>query len=278
VGSGETSRTTERVPPVSGPTRIPVLMYHRVGVPHAPDDRTYCITPARFESHMRALEGAGYTAVPIETLVAWLEGCSAKLPARPFVLTFDDGFADLHRHAWPLLHDLGWPATIFLVTGLIGDHDRWMQLPGRHRPRTPLLTAAQVAEMAAAGIRFHSHSSTHADLVTLSGDALTEEIARSRQRLGELLGRPVDCFAYPFGHHDERVVAAVKAAGYRAAFSVLSGFNQRDADRWRIRRLDVFGTDTPRELLRKVRLGTNDGSLRAACRYYWRRLLPRAGH
>ena len=83
-------------------------------------------------------------------------------------------------------------------------------------------------------------------------------------------------FAYPYGHHDERVVAAVEAAGYRAAFSVLTGFNRRDVDRWRIRRLDVYGTDTPRALLRKIRLGTNDGSLRAVFGYYRQRLLTRA--
>ncbi len=254
--------------------RIPVLMYHRVGVPHGTNDRIYCVTPERFESHMQALVSAGYEPVSIEAFVAWLDGASVALPHRPFVLTFDDGFADLHRHAWPLLRRLGWPATVFLVAELVGDHDRWMQKPGGARPLTPLLDSKQVREMATDGVSFHSHSSAHADLVALGEDALRSEIIGSRQRLGELLGHPVDFFAYPYGHHDDRVVAAVKAAGYRAAFSVLSGFNRRDVDRWRIRRLDVFGTDTPRELLRKIRLGTNDGSLKAACRYYWQRLLP----
>lgn len=262
--------------PGSEPSRIPVLMYHRVGAPHAPDDRVYCIPPDRFASHLHALDGAGYTPIPIETFVDWLDGSNPKLPARPFVLTFDDGFADLHRHAWPLLRELGWPATVFLVAGQIGGHDRWMQSPGRTRPLTPLLEPAQLSEMAATGMSFHSHSATHADLPTLADEALTEEIAGSRERLGALLGGPVNFFAYPYGHHDERVVAAVEAAGYRAAFSVLTGFNRRDVDRWRIRRLDVYGTDTPRALLRKIRLGTNDGSLRAVFGYYRQRLLTRA--
>lgn len=277
MGEREMAGASQAASPDSGPDRIPVLMYHRVGTPHAADDSTYCITPKGFESHVRALANAGYIPIPIETFVSWMDGASTALPAHPFVLSFDDGFADLHQHAWPILRDLGWPATIFMVSDLIDGHDRWMQSPGRTRPRTPLLGAAQISEMAAAGIEFHSHSSTHADLPTLSDEALSAEIGGSRQRLGELLGRPVDFFAYPYGHHDERVIAAVKAAGYRAAFSVLSGFNRRDVDRWRIRRLDVFGTDTPRELLRKIRFGTNDGSLRAVFRYYRQRLLPRAG-
>ncbi len=119
-----------------------------------------------------------------------------------------------------------------------------------------------------------SHSTNHRSLRGLGDAELEDEVAGSRSRLQALLGIPVEFFAYPYGHHDERVVTAVKAAGYRAAFSVLSGFNRRDVDRWRIRRLDVFGTDTPRQMLRKVRLGTNDGSFKAACGYYWQRLLP----
>ena len=83
-----------------------------------------------------------------------------------------------------------------------------------------------------------------------------------------LLGRPVDYLAYPYGHVDERVVRAARSAGYRAAFSTQPGFNRRDVDRHRIRRIDVFGTDTPAMLMRKVRLGTNDGTLSGFARYY----------
>lgn len=268
--------TTQRGRATDPTVRIPVLMYHRVGVPHDADDATYCITAERFASHVQALADDGYEAVALETFVAWLADARVRMPAKPFVLTFDDGFADLHRHAWPMLRERAWPATVFLVAGLIGGHDRWMQRPGGRRPPTDLLDADQILSMANGGISFHSHSSNHLDLVALSDDVLVDEVAGSRRLLGELLGHPVDFFAYPFGRHDSRVVAAVKSAGYRAALSVLPGFNRRDVDPFRIRRLDVFGTDTARQLLRKIRLGSNDGSVTAAWRYYGRRLLSRA--
>jgi hypothetical protein len=67
---------------------------------------------------------------------------------------------------------------------------------------------------------------------------------------------------------DERVVAAARRAGYRAAFSTQPGFNRPGADPFRVRRIDVYGTDTPAMLLRKVRLGTNNGSLMNLARYY----------
>jgi hypothetical protein len=90
--------------------------------------------------------------------------------------------------------------------------------------------------------------------------------------LSQLLGHEVDYIAYPFGHLDARVEAATRAAGYRAAFATQPGFNRRDVNRFRIRRLDVFGTDSPAKLLRKIRFGSNDGSLMNIVRYYLDRL------
>ena len=257
--------------------RIPVLMYHRVGAPRAGEDRTYCITPAAFRAHMNALASAGYRAISTAEFVDWLDGVPGSIGSRSFVLTFDDGFSGLYDHARPVLRELGWPATVFLVAGMIGGDDSWAMAAHPTWPPSPLLDAAQIAAMSADGFSFHSHSLGHRSLGGLADSELEDEVAGSRARLQALLGGPIDFFAYPYGHHDERVVAAVKAAGYRAAFSVLSGFNRRDVDRYRIPRLDVFGTDTPRQLLRKIRLGTNDGSLATACAYYWRQLLPRVG-
>jgi hypothetical protein len=68
---------------------------------------------------------------------------------------------------------------------------------------------------------------------------------------------------------------AARQAGYRAAFSTQPGFNRRDVNRFRIRRMDVFGTDTPAMLLRKIRLGSNAGSLGHVISYYLNRLKNR---
>jgi hypothetical protein len=73
----------------------------------------------------------------------------------------------------------------------------------------------------------------------------------------------------------DAVIEAVASAGYRAAFSMRSGFNRREMEPWDIRRLDVFGTDTAGGLLRKVRLGTNDGSWTGSARYYVRQIAAR---
>lgn len=254
--------------------RIPVLMYHRVGDAKNAWEARYCIAPAAFEAQMRTLAARGLQAVTARALVDWLEGGPA-LPPGAFVITFDDGFRGVMEHALPVLQRLGWPMTMFLVSDLIGEEDHWTRTSNPDGRTFPLLTADEVQSMRARGCDFHSHTRRHPSLPKLDDATLAAELNGSRQRLQALLDEPVELLAYPFGHVDDRVEAAARAAGYRAAFSVQPGFNRPDVNRFRIRRLDVYGTDTPAMLLRKLRLGSNDGTLRHAAGYYWRRVSAR---
>ena len=251
-----------------------VLMYHRVGEARNTWESRYAISPSRFEAHMLALKKSGFQAVAADALVDWLEG-GRSLPAGSFVLTFDDGFRGVKDHALPLLQRLDWPFTVFLVSSLIGGEDIWTRDSNPHGTTYPLLSAEEILDMRRSGVTFHSHTCSHASLPSLDEERLTVELAASRTALQDLLRRPVEFLAYPFGHVDERVASAAKQAGYRAAFSTQPGFNRQDMDRFRIRRIDVFGTDTPSMLLRKMKLGTNDGSVSNLARYYLERARSR---
>lgn len=255
-------------------SRLPVLMYHRVGEADNDWERKYCVSPERFAAQMRALEARGWKAIGLDTFFAALDG-GLELPQRSFLLTFDDGFLGVHEHAAPILSALGWPATVFLVSSLIGKRDSWCEAHNPSGATYPLMDAGQIRELQGQGFRFESHTRSHADLPTLDDDALRAELAGSRADLEDLLGNRIDYLAYPFGRYDERVLKAARAAGYAAAFSTQPGFNRHDIDRFRLRRLDVFGTDTPAALVRKVQLGSNDGSLGNAFRYGANRVLAR---
>jgi peptidoglycan/xylan/chitin deacetylase (PgdA/CDA1 family) len=254
--------------------RITVLMYHRVGEAQNDCERRYCVSRERFASHMQALERRGMRPCRVEEFVDWLSG-AGTLREGSFVLTFDDGFLGVYEDAYPLLARMGWPATVFLVSGLIGRRDEWTVRENPGGRTYPLLGRAEIEEMARGGFSFHSHSRTHSDLRRLDHRALTEELVGARRDLEDLLGRSVPFLAYPYGWHDENVVEAVKASGYTAAFSTQPGFNRREADRYRIRRLDVYGTDTAAAVLRKVAFGSNDGSWWLPVKYYTDRLAAR---
>ncbi len=251
--------------------RVPVLMYHRVGEARSSWEARYAIPAERFAAHMLTLARSGYRAVSIDSLVEWLEG-GAALPDGAFVLTFDDGYRGVYEYALPVLEHMKWPFTVFLVSDLIGKEDFWSAEANPEGKTYPLLNSEDILTMQLRGCSFHSHSRSHEKLPSLDDVALTDQIWGSRQALGERLGAELAYLAYPYGQFDERVIAATKSAGYRAAFSTRSGFNQRNNDLFSIRRIDVFGTDTPAMLLRKIRLGTNDGSLKSLLNYYLRRI------
>lgn len=262
--------------PSGDANRIAVLMYHRIGDAGNVEERRYSVSPRRFESHMLALERCGMQPCSIEGFFDWLEG-RRVLAHGSFVLTFDDGFLGTYEHAFPVLARMQWPAAVFLVSSLIGKTSLWA---GREDPRGrhhPLLGQREIFDMMRGGFSFHSHSRTHADLTALPRDMLLAELAGSQRDLENLLGPSIRFLAYPHGKHDENVIEAARACGYKAAFSVQPGFNRQDVDRYRVRRIDVYGTDSAAALLRKMRFGTNDGSWTQSLRYYASRVgaLPR---
>jgi len=258
----------------SGASRVPVLMYHRIGEARNAWESKYCVSPERFAAQMHLLAKQGFRAVSIDDFVNWANR-KKELPDNSFLLTFDDGFLGIYDYALPVLRELAWPATVFLVSGLIGTRDEWCRTENPSGQSHPLLGLREIEAMVNFGFGFHSHTRHHKRLPDLPDAELTDQLAGSRQELADMLGTPIDYLAYPYGLYDTRVIDATRAAGYTAAFSVQPGFNRFDVDHYRIRRLDIFGTDTPSMLLRKVKLGTNDGSLRHAAGYYLERLASR---
>jgi len=250
--------------------RIPVLMYHRVGEPNSVAD-IYCIRPGDFAAHIRALAEAGYQAVSIEDFHAWHQG-TKQLPTGAFVLTFDDGFTGVHEFAAPVLQELKWPATVFLVAGKLGGQSDWEVTTNEPMHAHPLMDTLQLLSLVKQGFSLHSHSLLHRDLTKLPPLALADDLSRSRFLLAETFGHEPSFIAYPYGRHNQAVREATQNAAFKLAFSVESGFNRPGENQLQIRRLDVFGNDTPTMLLRKIRLGANDGSLAYLLRYYFHRL------
>lgn len=251
-------------------------MYHRVGTSRNEWESRSCITPGQFAKHMHHLAKQEMHACSLTDFFAWLDR-KKTLPEGSFLLTFDDGFMGVYEHAAPVLQELNWPATVFLVSGLIGKQDEWYQTQNPSRATFPLLALEHICAMRETGFTFQSHTRLHPDLTTLSDDDLTEELAGSRQDLEDLLGEQVRYLAYPYGRFNENVLDTTRAAGYEAAFSTQPGFNRRDVNPYRIRRLDVYGTDTATMLARKVFFGSNDGSWQQTYRYYKGRVAGKLG-
>lgn len=117
-----------------------------------------------------------------------------------------------------------------------------------------LLSLDQIREMAAAGVEFGSHTLTHPWLPSVDDHRLLREVRDSKLRLEDLLGVEVPCFAYPFGAVDQRVRAAVVAAGYRLAFTTRAGLNWWN-DPFCIHRAEIGERDSLLDFVMKLRTG-----------------------
>lgn len=198
-------------------TRIPVLCYHRVGGPL--ELGVTRIAQSVFARQMTALAEAGWRTLTLEQFAVSLPTPHSP---RSFLLTFDDGYASLADNAYPLLAELGFTATTFLITDYVGKINGWdVQYTWR---RLPHLTWDQIARWQGRGFDFASHAATHRRLTWLSPAAAEDELSRSRatltSRLGADAGRAV---AYPFGAVDSRIVALARTVGYELGFGGVRG-------------------------------------------------------
>ena len=229
-----------------------------------------------FARQMRWL-AANYDVVPLERLVNRVaSGDNLRGMA---AVTFDDAYAGVFEHAWPLLQNLGLPATVFVVAQAPGsDTDFWWDHPGVLRVysdarRQRWLTALRgdgaaivasldhnghngaiplrppracrpadwktIADAAQSGFTVGAHSATHRSLPTLGRIDLDHEVVESRNVIARHTGKPPEFFAYPYGLTSDHVREVVRTAGYRAAFTLERGRNIAGVDPWALRRLNV---------------------------------------
>ncbi|WP_345044296.1 polysaccharide deacetylase family protein [Streptomyces sannanensis] len=207
-------------------------MYHAVG--HRPAEAAYglSVSPEAFAEQMELLSEHGFTPLTTAELAGtWRR--SGPLPARPVLITFDDGYEGVHRHALPALVKHGFPSTLFVSTGwLRGPYDEGGALD-------TMLDWGQVRELVGAGTEIGGHSHSHPQLDQLDDERLWYETVRCREILTEELGeRPVS-FAYPYGYSDRRVRQAVRRAGYAQSLAVGNALAERRQGPYALRRVTV---------------------------------------
>ena len=213
--------------------RTVVLCYHSIGSGASP----LCLPAQDFRAQVELLAESGFDFVSFGGLADSLAG--GTLPGRPTaVLTFDDGFADMHDVVWPILSELGVTATCFVTTGLMQGEpsvlESFAQLA--QSPSECFLTSAQVAELAHAGCEIGAHTHTHRNLMHLGAEETADELRRSKATLEDVTGSVVRVLAYPFGryglHFTDGTARIARDLGFDGAAAVANrGVGRRDRDR-----------------------------------------------
>jgi peptidoglycan/xylan/chitin deacetylase (PgdA/CDA1 family) len=217
-----------------------ILMYHKVNdLPGNP----LTMPVSLFDEQMDQLGDLGYTVVGLESVLAhYVDG--DPLPNKAVLITFDDGYHDNLENAARVLRKYGYPAVLFVPIGYLGDP---LPLPHEeHLAAQGILNRTidwdEVAELEQAGIRIESHGISHRPLADLEVDEAAREIALSKFRLEERLGRPVRAFSYVKGseaHYKPVHLSLVRQAGYDLAFTAVSGANSPATDPLQLRRYNI---------------------------------------
>ena len=197
--------------------RAPVLCYHRVGGPL--ELGVTRVGRSVFARQMMALARDGWRTV---TLDEFASPRTAHRAPRTFLLTFDDGYASLADHAYPVLADLGFTATTFLITDYVGKTNSW---DVRYTwNRLAHLDWPTIQRWQERGFTFASHGATHRRLTWLSDAEVREDLQRSRALLADRLGaEAARAVAYPFGAVDQTVIEAARSAGFSLGFGGVRG-------------------------------------------------------
>jgi peptidoglycan/xylan/chitin deacetylase (PgdA/CDA1 family) len=243
--------------------RVVVLCYHSVH-PSLPYSSA---APNLFAEHLAWLV-ENCRCVPFSEVLAARDSPGTGQPV--VAITFDDGYADNHEFALPLLVEHGIEATFFLTAGFV-DRDRstlerFRFLREVDDEMIQPLTWGQVAEMLHAGMHVGAHSYHHPNLARLAERELAYEVTHSKRIIEDRIGREISTMAYPFGrpkvHVSPPVLEAVRRAGFGfAGTTVTRGLMARDQPLAIPR---FIATQNPVEVLREKVLGSWDlvGTLR----------------
>ena len=249
---------------------IPVITYHNIA---ESGDPSVTVSPAEFAEQMRALRGAGYTAVSLDDLRAYVN-TGAGLPARPVVITFDDGYMSNYEYAFPVLRQYGFKAAIFVI-GVSFGKDAYKDSA---RPMIPHFGAKEAAEMAQSGlITIQSHSYDMHQLAPYDANprkgilrnpgeseadyaaALRSDYAKNAALIKSAAGADTFAFAYPFGHHDTLSSILLRQLGAELTFTSDPGVNTvikgLPQSLYGLKRLTVTGGTTGDGLLKMIRGG-----------------------
>lgn len=206
--------------------KTPILLYHYVEYVKDPKDtirKSLDVTPAVFEDQLKTLKNSSYQTVFINDIASAIDN-QKPLPEKSIALTFDDGYKDFYTDAYPLLQKYQAKATVYIIVEFL-DKPNYM-------------TKNQIKELAASNlIEIASHTLHHVNLKSANPQVGEKEIIDSKKSLENLIGKPVNSFAYPYGAFSQFSIDLVHKAGYLSSASVIPGISQSDSNRFFLYRI-----------------------------------------
>lgn len=199
---------------------IPILMYHQIGTP-SPKGTPYrglTVHPRDFKRQMVWLKRFGYTGLSMRDLMPYIRG---EKTGKVVGITFDDGYQNVLHNAVPVLNDLGFTSTNYIVSNHLAGTNFWDHAKGI--PSSQLMSLNELQQWLAAGQEIGSHTLDHVDLPETEPLEAQRQIQQSKLDLENQLQTSVEAFCYPYGHKNSDIENWVRQSGYTNATTTARG-------------------------------------------------------
>ncbi|MFA6618256.1 MAG: polysaccharide deacetylase family protein [Candidatus Neomarinimicrobiota bacterium] len=220
----------------------PVLAYHKVSTQW--ELSFTMLYPKQFERQMRYLAKKGYIGKSLKEYLA-------NPQDNYFVITFDDAYESVYKNAFPLLQELGFTASIFVICNYMGKNNTWDFTPGKIYSRH--MDKESILKLHHAGWEIGSHGLDHLVITSMSSEEAMNDLQESKAILEDLVGEDVESFCFPFGNYTKEIVEKAKKAAYKN----LVGYTERSRYGV-IKRSSVYRlVDNKYSVLRKIQQGSS---------------------
>jgi peptidoglycan/xylan/chitin deacetylase (PgdA/CDA1 family) len=219
-------------------------MYHHISEPPPGSDfmqYDLSVSPQNFRAQLRYLQENGYESITLNDLALYLT-VGQPLPPKPVILTFDDGYADVYTHAFPLLQRFGFTGTFFLISSPIDAHN------------PDFVSWDQVTEMHAAGMKFEPHSYDHPDMRNRGQNFVVFQIVAPQQAIEARTGETCRFFGYPSGRYDQFVIDVLRSANFWGGVLTEQGATHTVDDLFVLKRVRIHGGDDLDTFIRTLNL------------------------
>jgi len=237
-------KTSASLKQILSKPEVPILCYHRIRpilAGDGPNMKTYSVTPAAFAQQMKALSDNGYhTILPAQLNEYLVHG--GKLPSKPVMITFDDTREEHFSVGAAEMNKYGFKGVFFIMTISI------------NRPK--YMTKEQIKSLSDIGNTIGAHSWDHHMVTKYAGEDWNIQLTKPKKKLEEIIGKPVNYFAYPDGIWNQAAIPEIKKSGYKLAF-ILSTKRDSIEPLYTIRRIIVAGTWSTSGFLKAVQSSFN---------------------
>ena len=228
---------------------IPILMYHSIQrVSRKEIMRSIHVSPLSFKIQMFLIKLLGYRGCSVTEAIDALKTDTDR-DEKLIALTFDDGYRNFVTNALPTLERYGFSATIYIVSDLIGDSNRWDEKTGISK--NDLMSADEVKLCITKGIEIGCHSATHPKLTDHKVD-LERELLTSKRNLEKTLAITINAFCYPYGIYDDTIKQLLHQCGYSSATTMKRGRASASDNAFELPRIPITWHTLPHLFILKI--------------------------